>query len=329
MLTQLATAPAPSAKHLPPRPERFHQNQVTLTGTLQSVWQRYRPGARATTPPDILARLIIHDRDAIANDQLSTLSTPLKRKRPAHAVTLCFPQGCAAGHVPISLTANIRVQVSGYLRDDPYEQSLSEVLGQMRLPNRRLAGDEAHLIRRISTHVIVQTLGYLNAPLMPDEYDQNDAVLSGVVQRVWERPGRRPLGWQPGAAEPAPDVLARLAFYDRLAETIDPAAQTDWRRDPQGQLPMHRAHYATLRIPNGLTHEGMPVGLQPNILVRLMAYLHDVSYAESLHQILTRLRLTDRLRENDGEYRTQQVSTYVIPRSLVRFGSVPYSQVNA
>ena len=113
------------------------------------------------------------------------------------------------------------------------------------------------------------------------------------------------------------------------ADRLDPAEHTDFRRDPRGQLPMHRAHYVTLRIPNGRTPDGLPIGLQPRSGVRLTGYLVDVAYPESLHQILTWLRLSERQREDDRERKLQQVLTYVIPRSLVRFGSMPYSQVSA
>ena len=85
MLPSLSTAPAP-----PPvtaRPERFHTNHVTLTGVVQSVWQRYRSDARHAAPPDIMARLAVYDRDAVRRTAAPT------RKRPAHYVTLCFPQG--------------------------------------------------------------------------------------------------------------------------------------------------------------------------------------------------------------------------------------------
>ena len=321
MLPSLSTAPAP-----PPvtaHPERFHTNHVTLTGVVQSVWQRYRSAARHAAPPDIMARLAVYDRDAVRRTAAPT------RKRPAHYVTLCFPQGATAAGDPISLTANLAIGISGYLRDDPYEQTLSDVLHLLHLSERRLPGDETQRLKRISTHVVVQTLEYLDRALGPDDFDDNTAVLSGVIQRVWERPGRRPLDWQTGDPEPAPDVLARLAFYDSQAETLDPAEHADFRRDPRGQLPMHRAHYVTLRIPNGRTPDGLPIGLQPRSGVRLTGHLVDVAYPESLHQILTWLRLPDRLREDDRERKLQQVLTYVIPRSLVRFGSVPYSQVSA
>ena len=204
------------------------------------------------------------------------------------------------------------------------------MLNQLRLSERRLPGDDTQRIKRISTHVVVQTLDYLDRALGPDDFDDNTAVLSGVIQRVWERPGRRPLDWHTGDPEPDPDVLARLAFYDPQAETLDPAEHADFRRDPRGQLPMHRAHYVTLRIPNGRTpgwsadrfaapQRGAPD--RPPGRCRLPGIAASDPDAAAVDSIACAMTIDER--------KIQQVLTYVIPRSLVRFGSVPYSQVSA
>jgi hypothetical protein len=155
----------------------------------------------------------------------------------------------------------------------------------------------------------------------PEVFDANEIRLSGIVQRVWERNGRRPPGWKSGDPEPTPDIYARLSIYDVHAEEIKPEDHSELRRDPQGQLPMRRAHYVTLRFPYGRTSDGFDVSLAPRSRVRITGFVRDVPYEESLQKILTQLRMFDRIVDGDDRKTVQRVSTYVIVRTLTRLGN--------
>ena len=159
------------------------------------------------------------------------------------------------------------------------------------------------------------------AGLRPEVFDANEIRVSGVIQRVWERNSRKPPGWKKGDDEPPPDIFARLSIYDRYAEELRPEDHAELRRDPQGQLPMRRAHYVTLRFPYGKTGDGLDVSLSPRMRVRITGFMRDVPYEESLHRILTQLRLIDRILDGDDRQTVQRISTYVIVRTLLRLGS--------
>jgi hypothetical protein len=154
----------------------------------------------------------------------------------------------------------------------------------------------------------------------PEVFDANEIRLSGVVQRVWERNSRKPLGWKKGDEDPPPDIFARLSIYDRFSEELRPEDHADLRLDPQQQLPMRRAHYVTLRFPYGRTGDGLDVSLSPRMRVRVTGFVRDVPYDESLQKILTQLRMPDRIMEGDDRKSVQRVSTYVIVRTMMRLG---------
>ncbi len=159
------------------------------------------------------------------------------------------------------------------------------------------------------------------ASVRPEVFDANEIRVSGVIQRVWERSSRRPPGWKKGDEEPPPDIFARLSIYDRYAEELRPEDNEELRRDPQGQLPMRRAHYVTLRFPYSKTGDGLDVSLSPRMRVRITGFMRDVPYEESLHRILTQLRMTDRILDGDDRKTVQRISTYVIVRTLMRLGN--------
>ncbi len=159
------------------------------------------------------------------------------------------------------------------------------------------------------------------ASVRPEVFDANEIRLSGVIQRVWERASRKPPAWRKGDEEPPPDIFARLSIYDRYAEELRPNDHEELRRDPQGQLPMRRAHYVTLRFPYGKTGDGLDVSLSPRMRVRITGFMRDVPYDESLQRILTQLRMTDRILDGDDHKTVQRISTYVIVRTLMRLGN--------
>ena len=52
----------------------------------------------------------------------------------------------------------MRVRVTGFVRDVPYDESLQKILTQLRLPDRIMDGDDRKSVQRVSTYVIVRTL---------------------------------------------------------------------------------------------------------------------------------------------------------------------------
>ncbi len=316
VLFQLPTAPVGI------RPERFHQNAVVLSGLIQSVWQS--PGVEndPTSPPDVVATLAVYDRFA-ASERQPRADAPAAigakpSKRPAHSVTLRLPGGSTVDGQAISLGPRMRVRVTGYLRDRPEDISLQRILTNLKLQDRMESGDATHVLKSVATQVIVQSLVNLPSALSDQAADENEIQLSGIAQRIWT-PSR-------GSAR-QPDLCVRLSIYDRLAEIIPPDQIGDRRRDPQGQLPTRQAHYVTLRFPAGRTVSGENVSLSPNAELRVSAYLRSVPYKQSLHEILTRLQLVDRLREDDDRHMLQRLSHYIVVGSCICFGHVPFTQL--
>ena len=166
----------------------------------------------------------------------------------------------------------------------------------------------------------VSTIPAGQPPARSEVFDTNEIRVSGIIQRVWEHGSRRPAGWKPGDDEPPADIFARLSIYDRHAEEIGAGDIGDYRRDPQAQLPTRRAHYVTLRFPQGRTGDGLDVSLSPHMRVRVTGLVRDVPYEESLQKILTQLRLTDRIMDGDDRRHIQRISTYVIVRTLMCLG---------
>jgi hypothetical protein len=52
----------------------------------------------------------------------------------------------------------MRVRITGFVRDVPYDESLQKILTQLRLPDRIMDGDDRKSVQRVSTYVIVRTL---------------------------------------------------------------------------------------------------------------------------------------------------------------------------
>lgn len=109
-------------------------------------------------------------------------------------------------------------------------------------------------------------------------------------------------------------LYARLAIYDRHCETR--ADQSEARRNG---LPRRRAHYVTIRLPDGKTVDGREVTLNRSDKVRLSGFIDDVPYQQLLHNFLTRTRQIERIRENDSDIRVGRITTYVTVESLICF----------
>jgi hypothetical protein len=73
-------------------------------------------------------------------------------------VTLRFPYGRTGDGLDVSLSPRMRVRITGFVRDVPYDESLQKILTQLRLPDRIMDGDDRKAVQRVSTYVIVRTL---------------------------------------------------------------------------------------------------------------------------------------------------------------------------
>ena len=145
-----------------------------------------------------------------------------------------------------------------------------------------------------------------------ERFHVNDVEIEGVVTKVWTRNGARRNGSPNEVA--APDVYARLAVYDRQAETL---ASPD---GAGGELPRRRAHYVTIYLPNGRTHDGLSVSLSAKDKVRVTGFIREMPYRETLRHILVRTKQIDRIEDDDDEILIQRISTYVVVKTLMRFG---------
>ena len=248
------------------RPESFHQNTITLTGTIQAVRESVDQET-STVEPDIILTLAVYDRFAPGERRDPTPTT----RRPAHSIALRLPHGRPLDGGALSLSPRQRVRVTGYLRDRVEYFSLQKIWANLKLLDRAQPGDGARTLKTNGTHVIVESLTPLPDPLAAETCDENALVLSGIAQRVWTaaRSNTR-------SEADAPDVCVRLATYDRHAEIIPPDQIGSRRRDPLGQLPTRQAHYTTLRFPGGRTLNGETVNLSPNTVLRITAYLRSI-----------------------------------------------------
>jgi hypothetical protein len=309
-LLQLPTAPTVI------RAETFHQNTITLTGTLQAVRESVDHTA-PSTDSDIILTLAVTDRYA----PLERRNPAPTRKRPAHTITLRLPQGQPLDGRSLSLSPRQRVRVTGYLRDHAETLALFRVWASLQLFDRLQPDDGQHLLKSNDTHVIVESLTPLSDPLASDAFDENTLILSGIAQRIWTT--RSTLR----SDSAAPDVCVRLATYDRHAEIIPPDRIGSRRRDPLGQLPTRQAHHTTLRFPGGGTLDGESVNLTPNAVLRVSAYLRSVPYRQSLHEILTTLQQIDRLRDGDDRRYLHRFTQHLVVTSCICFGAVPFDQL--
>ncbi len=311
-LFQLPTPPVSA------RPELFHPNTITLTGTIQAVHESSDQGI-STLEPDIVLTLAVYDRYAPSERRDPASAT----KRPAHTITLRLPHGRLLDGSALSLSPRQRVRVTGYLRDHLEHLSLQRIWAYLKLLERAQLGDDTRLLKTSVTHVIVESLTPLPDPLAADAYDENLLNLSGLAQRIWV-----PAGARSRSDRGAPDVCVRFATYDRHAEIIPPDQVGTRRRDPLGQLPTRQAHYTTLRFPNGRTLNGERIALSPNAVLRVTGYVRSIPYRQSLHEILTRLQQIDRLQDDDAQRTLPRLTPHLVVTSCICFGAVRFDQLD-
>lgn len=164
----MTSVPTPTASP-GARLEVFDANEIRLSGIVQRVWERNSrkpPGWKKgdeDPPPDIFARLSIYDRFAeeLRPEDHADLRLDPQQQLPlrrAHYVTLRFPYGRTSDGLDVSLSPRVRVRVTGFVRDVPYDESLQKILTQLRMTDRIMDGDDRKSVQRISTYVIVRTM---------------------------------------------------------------------------------------------------------------------------------------------------------------------------
>lgn len=205
----------------PTRKENFDLNTATLTGTISRIW----PSGK-----DIYCRLTLPGDSG-------------------NALTLRLPDGMAAGE-PVSLYPEMNVQVSGYLSQNEYEESLGNAA--------KAAGVEVPdeianiLLKRVATRLDVTAL----EPAQPGE-PVNLAQLQGVIIKTWVYRGRN---------------FIRIACYDKFCPIIAGVGKNGF--------PRRKPHYVSVRLPE------TPPALKARQRVRIFGNLFVQVYAENLHETL-------------------------------------------
>jgi hypothetical protein len=236
--------------------EHLHSNAVRISGTITKIWLQDQ---------NILCKL-----KSITGDKPNYL-------------TLFFPDGKPAAGQPISLAPNLRLLVTGFLRNMDYKESYAQVLQREGWPKLIEPGDEAIVVKQSTTQLVVETCEA--APVD----DLNEASLSGIVAKVWRRPHLA-------------DVYASLAVYDAHTTITDESARRG--------LPRRIAHYVRLAFPGGVTTDGLKVNLEPRRLVIVSGSIINADYSEPLAKFLQQANRSDRL--------TEQVTNRRIGRSMTR-----------
>jgi hypothetical protein len=269
--------------HPPPGAEQFDLNRVELQGSLQRIWER---------SGSVYFRLEISGELRIDTETLP----------PQHAT--CRLASDITGQVPFSLLPGDPVKVVGYLVDSPYKETLQQFLASARVPDFLSSTPdkgawEAVQVPRIST--LVETLE-VAAPTHEHTVSPNQAVVQGVVVKVWERSG---------------NVLARLAMYDAHTRLT---GQNGNRNRPR-RIP----HYITVLFPEGRVGSRL-IHFEPKTRLRVAGSLLIQPYRETLREILLRSRnlvLLEGLANSDraADISAQREATYVVAQSAIVFAS--------
>lgn len=131
--------------------EQFHMNRVEIEGIVTRIW-----GHRL----DILARLAVYDRQTeIIDPEGGSNGLP---KRRAHYVTVLF-EGGKIKNTPVTLKRKDRIRVTGYLRDQPYFETLRKFLLKAQqvellaeLPNSDKLAELS--VSRVATYIVADSL---------------------------------------------------------------------------------------------------------------------------------------------------------------------------
>ena len=259
---------------VPIHAEHVHDNTARICGVITKLWLQDR---------NVLCRL-----KSMVEDQPSYL-------------TLFFPDGQPLSGPPISLAPGLRLIVNGYLRDVEYRESFAQVLDAGGWPKLIQPGDETILIKQTTTQLVVESC----EPASPDGDDINEARLSGIVAKVWRRPGKD-----------ESDVFASLAIYD------EHAAITGLGRKG---LPRRKAHYVRLIFPRGLTADGFKVDSHlAKRVVLITGPVCSLDYRDRLDWLLERSTRANRPIDEDAAHlRVNHSLTRVLGNRIIVLSGNP------
>lgn len=272
-----------------PPPEQFHTNAVQVTaGRVQKIWPRNG---------QILVVLSLEaapdPRTEPPSDEVETPGEESRWLLPQFVMRL-------DAHAPLSLFEGDRLDVTGWLDNQTYAETVREFLvrGQHTdvldlIPSTKLAAQ----VSRTVTHVIPETL----TPTPNGDAPRAQVVVEGLVARTWTFNRHR---------------FARLAVYDQHAQVQEP---------PGGprKTPRRTPHYVTVQFTDGkLGHR--EVALKQNTRVRVTGSLLSRIHSETFRDFLIRAHAADLLAEASNsdklaDLRARYVQTYLVAETMIQF----------
>jgi hypothetical protein len=232
------------------------ENHVDVCGTVLTIWRR---------ETGIYARLVIPSKNT------GTVPTGLNLKIPLEKIL----------GKRISLMVGDHVQVSGWIGDEPYFESLREFAARAKYPIRL----DAHLdldrfdglgVKRSIAVVVPETVRTVQDPGA-----LNSVIVEGIVARAWEH---------------KQDKYVRLAVH----HSKSPAAGTGHDDLPKQQIP----HYVSVRftgghvddrciklIPKRQTDVNSGIALHDRLIV--FGEIAESCYSQSLHAFLVDAKRLD------------------------------------
>jgi hypothetical protein len=272
--------------------EQFDINRCTVSGVIQRIWDR-------------------------GDDLFLRLAFVPEADKPPRFLTLRLPSGKVGGQL-ISLQPGETVNASGYLVDEPYEESLREFLRDARKNNllEKLPGadDFYHVsLKRVGTRLDVTGLEMLKNGKLAETANAVD--IQGVVAKVWEA---------------GQNLMVRLAIYDRGTSVINAAENGSGAEN--GKRPRRKAHYVTARFADGEV-DGKSLKIHTRNRLRLNGSLQIRFFRETLRDVLIRsgnARLLENLDGHDPDdiYAIRD-SVFVDVNSAIVLASLGREQANA
>lgn len=270
-----------------PPSEQFHANLVQVTaGRVQKIWPR---------GGNILVVLGL-EPDAHPEPALEEGETPGDESRwllPQLVLRL-------AAEAPVSLFEGDRLDVTGWLDNQTYPESVRDFLvrGQHTevletIPAAKLAAQ----VSRTVTHVIPETL----TPTPNGAAPLAQVVVEGLVARTWTFNHHR---------------FARLAVYDEHAPVQEKAGG-------KRKFPRRTPHYVTVQFTDGKLG-AREVTLKPNTRVRVTGTLISRIHSETFRDFLIRAHAADLLAEAPNsdklaDLRARYVQTYLVAATMIQF----------
>jgi hypothetical protein len=290
------------ARSIPHAKEQFDLNLVVAAGVIRSVWGKGN---------DVFARLALSQRGRLVETDDSFASY----------VTLRFADGMIDAS-PITIQSGDVLKVQGYLVHREYQETLRKFLDEANamslldcvdpadLPAwRSLTLERRNGLVNVLSMSLVDVTGNLieqfGDPIL--DKNQNRAYAEGIIARVWEY--RHAEGV---------DLFARIAIYDEHTP-IDPNRAGNFGRSHR------KAHYATIRFPNGKTSSGSAVRLKTKSRIRVVGELRDKAQIVTLRDELLKtgssavVEMMQRVTgaEQLSEITNQQASLHIMASAVV------------